>query len=231
MVKRHFVVLPKMDGGVEVYSMKGWLKQHPERIPPGMDPSISTSWQLRSGLKKLGWVMQEDDAQVRMIPPEGMGDQSIVDFTDIPLTDREEEEEGPYFSLEYQLRDFLAANLETVQINGNRLKLYNDDKGSGVEYPTSVGPVDILATANDGAFYVFELKRANGADRAIGQLARYMGWVKQNLGLSKDVHGVIVARNISEQLRFARTVVPNIHLFEYQISFTLRQSHELQALR
>lgn len=55
-----------------------------------------------------------------------------------------------------------------------------------------------------------------------------MGWVKQTIGKDKDVYGVvIVAKTISDKLKFARTVVPNVYLFEYQISFTLKQAHDL----
>jgi hypothetical protein len=71
------------------------------------------------------------------------------------------------------------------------------------------------------------LKRANSPDRAVGQVARYMGWVKQTIGKDKEVYGVIVAKAISDKLRFARSVVPNVLLFEYQVTFTLRQAHDL----
>ena len=101
----------------------------------------------------------------------------------------------------------------------------------GIEYPSAVGPIDILAVDDEGAFFVFELKRANSPDRALGQVARYMGWVKQTIGKGKNVYGVIVAKAISENLKFARTVVPDVYLFEYQVSFTLNQAHELSIGR
>lgn len=37
--------------------------------------------------------------------------------------------DSPFFSLEYQLRDFIAANLGTISINGARLRLYIDLTG------------------------------------------------------------------------------------------------------
>jgi hypothetical protein len=54
-VKRFNVVISKSDGGVEVYPMKEWLRQHPEHIPAGLDGMTSTSHELRNGLKKRGW--------------------------------------------------------------------------------------------------------------------------------------------------------------------------------
>lgn len=41
-MKRHQIMIPKGDGGAEVYPMKQWLRDHPEHLPPGVDPSIST---------------------------------------------------------------------------------------------------------------------------------------------------------------------------------------------
>ena len=50
---RHNVVIAKDDGGVEMYPMKEWLRQHPQHIPLGLDPTMSTSHQLRNGLRRL----------------------------------------------------------------------------------------------------------------------------------------------------------------------------------
>ena len=75
---------------------------------------------------------------------------------------------------------------------------------------------------DDGTFVVFELKRGNSPDRAIGQLARYMGWVRQTVGKGHGVRGIIVARNISEHLRYAASVFPSVSLFEYKVEFHLK---------
>ena len=126
------------------------------------------------------------------------------------------------FTLEYQLRDFLAQNLEAISVEEKKLRLYVDSAGrDGVEFPTAVGPIDILAVDETDALVVFELKRAHSPDRAIGQLSRYMGWVKQTIGKGKQVRGVIVAKTISDNLRYAVTVIPHVSLFEYEVRFTL----------
>jgi RecB family endonuclease NucS len=84
-----------------------------------------------------------------------------------------------------------------------------------------VGPIDILAVDDSGAFVVFELKRARSPDHAISQLARYMGWVKQTIGKVRKVRGVVVAKTIGENLRYAISVIPDVSLFEYEVSFQL----------
>lgn len=225
-MKRFLVLIPKDDGGVESYPMKEWLRQHPDRAPVGLDPTHSTSHQLRDGMRKLGWSVQDTDSQVRLIPPE-TGD--LAGVIDSVLGGEAEEPESERletsFALEYQLRDFISQNLEALSVGGKRLRLYVDERGrDGIEYPTAVGPIDILATDGAGAFYVFELKRARSPDHAIGQLTRYMGWVKQTVGKDRDVHGVIVAKTIGENLRYAVAVIPNLSLFEYEVNFVLKPS-------
>jgi len=69
MVKRFKIVVPKQDGGVELYPMKEWLRRNPQKIPPGLDATFSTSHQLRSGLCKMGWLVKESFAEVRLMPP------------------------------------------------------------------------------------------------------------------------------------------------------------------
>jgi hypothetical protein len=113
----------------------------------------------------------------------------------------ESEAPGTSFALEYQLRDFMAQNLDAITIEGKRLQLYVDPTGrDGIEFPSAVGPIDILAVDDSGAFVVFELKRSRSPDQAIGQLARYMGWVRQTIGRGREVHGVIVAKTIGDNL-------------------------------
>jgi len=92
----------------------------------------------------------------------------------------------------------------------------------GVEFPSAVGPIDILAIDDGEAFFVFELKRANSPDRAMGRLARYMGWIRQTISRDREVFGVIVAKSISDNLRYAVSIMPNVHLFEYEVKFNLK---------
>ncbi len=69
---------------------------------------------------------------------------------------------------------------------------------------------------------MFEVKLDRGPDRALGQLARYMGWVKSHLAGANTEFGVLVARSIDERLRYAAAVIPNVALLEYEVQFTVR---------
>ncbi|MCK6609651.1 MAG: endonuclease NucS [Bacteroidia bacterium] len=150
----------------------------------------------------------------------GLGIRQIIN----DLEDFDEQvESGPgsfLFPIEANLRDFLIRNLHTYK--EAKLKLFVDENGrDGREYPTDVGPIDILTVDEVGNFVVFELKLSRGADRALGQLLRYMGWVKKNLAKNKDVKGVIVANEMDEKIKYAVTVTTNISLFEYEMKFEL----------
>lgn len=222
--KTHLVLLPNDDGSVAMHAMKEWLRQNPQHIPDGLDPTMSTSQQLRSALKRLGWNLQETDTEFRLVPPGASVDNGTIlrEMLDEPETNSGDEGEDPYFGLESQLRDFLAQNLSTIPVNGQRLRVYVDPTGrDGVEFPTTVGPIDILAVDERGNFYVFELKRGRTPDYTIGQLMRYMGWVSQTIGKGVKVNGVIVAKQISDNLRYSVCIVPNVSLFEYEVSFQL----------
>lgn len=69
---------------------------------------------------------------------------------------------------------------------------------------------------------VVELKVSRGYDRTVGQILRYMGWVKANLADEKVVHGIIVASDITEDLKLAASQAPLVKLVEYEISFKLK---------
>ena len=233
-MKRFLVVSATGDGGVELHPMKEWLRQHPDQVPVGLDPTLSTSHQLRLGLKKKGWADQDTGSEIRMIQP-GTADSAAIRSVLGGAGDEAEEQEeaeaaaDASFALEYQLRDFIAQNIETIPVNGRRLRLYVDATGKdGIEFSTAVGPIDILAVDKEsGAFVVFELKRGRTPDHVIGQIARYMGWLKSTIAKDVEVRGVIVAKQIAQNLRYAVRAVPNVSLFEYEVSFTLKAAPEL----
>ena len=230
-LKRFNVVISKDDGGVELYPMKEWLRGHLDFVPAGLSATLSTSHQLRNGLRKAGWTVQELADEVRLIVPGATYE--IIDSVIGEDTDTDTAEGGSpqaAFGLEFQLRDFIAQNIEAIDVRGIKLKLYVDPAGrDGIEYPTAVGPIDILAVDSIGGFYVFELKRAHSSHRALGQLARYMGWIRQTIGKDQKVHGIIVAKEIGKSLRYAVSVVPNVNLFKYEIEFHLKAAHDLPS--
>jgi endonuclease len=49
------------------------------------------------------------------------------------------------------------------------------------------------------------------------------------IGRDRKVLGVIVAKTVSQNLRYAVSVVPNVSLFEYQVEFHLRPAHQIDV--
>lgn len=152
------------------------------------------------------------------------------------LSDEESEsdddsfDETPAFALEAQLRDFIAGNLARIGVDSKRIVLFRDENGrEGVEYPTPVGNIDILGIDDEGTLYVFELKLSRGQDRAVGQLARYMGWIKHHLASGKKVRGIVVASEIDDKTRYAASIIPDVVLLEYEVQFQLKRIADIDA--
>lgn len=125
------------------------------------------------------------------------------------------------FAYEKDLKNFLAKNLSIIETG---LTLYEEEGIDGVEYDAGGRYIDILALDKNNRFVVIELKVSKGYDRVIGQLLRYTGWIKENLAEeNKTVRGMIIARNITEDLKIACSQIDNIELFEYSLSVELNK--------
>jgi restriction system protein len=128
------------------------------------------------------------------------------------------------FVLEKYLEDFIVANFDVI-FKG-KLQIYKDAKDAevdGQQYATEVGPIDILAVErSSGAFVVIELKKGRPSDQVVGQILRYMGWVKKNL--CKDGQGpkgLVICHDPDPKLSYALAMTKDIDLKYYKVAFTL----------
>lgn len=125
------------------------------------------------------------------------------------------------FAYEHDLRDYLARNLQVIDPS---LRLYTEEGINGIEFPAGGRYIDILATDATGNYVVIELKVSKGHDRVVGQLLRYMGWIRRHQAdAGQQVRGIIVAKSITEDLRLACAEVPGVTLYEYALSVTARR--------
>ncbi len=122
---------------------------------------------------------------------------------------------------EHDLRDYLARNLHILEPS---LRLYSDEGIAGVEFPAGGRFIDILAIDKSGSYVVIELKVSKGYDRVIGQLLRYVSWIKKNHAESgQAVRGMIIAKQIGEDLRLACSELPSVSLYEYALAVSVNK--------
>ena len=92
--------------------------------------------------------------------------------------------------VEAHLQELLAEHIETL---GEKYSLVRR------EYPTAIGPVDIMAKNAENEFVAVEVKRRGGID-GVEQLTRYLELLNRD-DLLAPVHGVFAAQEIKPQAR------------------------------
>lgn len=188
----------------------------PTRIHYQAGPSDDLLFQMDRGRYRL-YDSKSDPAPIYL---KTKSDESATIITHTGNQEADEQE----FAYEKDLQQFLAKNLELIEPNLRLYKDDDDDEITGLEFPVGERFIDILATDEQKSYVVVELKVSKGYDRVVGQLLRYMAWIKENLATdNQKVRGVIVAREISEDLIMATSLVPNVTLLEYQLKVTLHK--------
>lgn len=158
------------------------------------------------------------------------------DFNQETVDDAEEEDEDVSvrpltsvdksgFVLEKHLEDFLVANWESTELGASYDLIEDNGDMVSQQYPTEIGNIDLLVTEREsGNYVVIELKKGQTSDQTVGQLTRYMGWVKQNKSNGKKVKGIIIAGSQDERLKYALEMVPDAEIIFYRINFILERS-------
>ena len=136
-----------------------------------------------------------------------------------------DDEKTSEFAYERDLRNFLVKNLTTIE---SGLSLFEDEGITGIEFPVGGRFIDILAVDKDNSYVVIELKVSRGYDRTVGQLLRYMNWIeKHQAEPGQAVRGIIVAKEISEDLLLACARMKDVDLYEYELSVAVKRVEPL----
>lgn len=127
------------------------------------------------------------------------------------------------FAVEKHLEAFLVANWNQTLLGKDYAIFEEDGEPVGQQYATDAGPIDVLAVSKDKRrLLVVELKRGRASDVVVGQLLRYMGFVREQIAEDDQVvEGVIIALDDDQKLRWALVAVPSISFYRYQVSFRL----------
>lgn len=144
---------------------------------------------------------------------------------DLPeITVSDNDVENPVsFVLEKHLEEFLVSNWEKTVL-GKNFDIYEEDgEKVGQQFLSDTGPLDILAVSKDRkTLLVVELKRGRVSDVVIGQIQRYMGYVKEELcETGQEVRGIIIGLDDDKRIQRALVVAPNIDFYRYEVSFKL----------
>lgn len=127
--------------------------------------------------------------------------------------------EQQYFAAEADLRDFLAKNMEVIEPG---LRLYSQNGVRGVEYGVDNGRIDLLGIDRNGRFVVIELKLVRANSRTLGQVLYYMAWIDSHFG-QESCRGIIIAREIGNDLKVAVERVVGVELRRYHLSVSVEE--------
>ncbi len=143
-----------------------------------------------------------------------------------PIPEETEETDSSSFAYESHLRDYLKDNLHKIEPG---LRLYTDDEDptiTGVEFDAGGKRIDILAVDSNGDYVIIELKVSKGHEKVVGQLLRYKAWIKKNLAEGQKVRGIIIAKDISEDLKLAASEVLDVDIYAYDLKIELMKVDE-----
>ena len=132
-------------------------------------------------------------------------------------------EDARTFAMEKHLEEFLVHNWKQTELGGE-YDIYTDEDGNpGQQFPSDTWPIDILAVSKDKKrLLVVELKKGRASDAVVGQIARYMGYVRDELAEEgQEVEGVIIALDDDLRVKRALSSIPGVSFWRYQVNFKL----------
>jgi restriction system protein len=201
---------------------------------PGSNPILATPPRLHPNFIDVSWRASPrdlvfDDIVFPMHTLMEIGEQQYEELVEpeavasTSLAAPEPTVSSIQFVLEKYLEEFIVSNFESIF--GGKLKPVMDDEGVvGQQYPTEVGVIDILATEpSTQAYVVIELKKGRPSDQVVGQVLRYMGWVKEKLcKAGQPVKGLVICREPDQRLTYALSMTQNVQVKYYNVKFELR---------
>jgi hypothetical protein len=147
---------------------------------------------------------------------------TVEDIGDI-LPSTRESDKVTSFALEKYLEEFIVSNWDNIDLGKKYGRCEEEIEGKRKKARTDTGEIDIFALSKDETEYlVIELKKGRASDVVVGQIQRYMGYVKEEVATTnQNVKGLIIALEDDLKIRRALSVNPDIDFYRYAISFDL----------
>jgi len=125
------------------------------------------------------------------------------------------------FYIEKELESFLITNWDKTELGKKYDLIIEEGEPKSQQYRTDIGTMDLLVIDKQKRNHVvIELKRSQTSDDTVGQICRYMGWVKEKLH-DENVHGIIIVGDYDNRLNYALKVISNVEVFLYKVDFKL----------
>lgn len=131
------------------------------------------------------------------------------------------------FALERHLHDYMVDNWDALDLAADwEIYAHDGEPDAGYEFRTPIGRIDLLARhTSEARWLVIELKREKSSDAVVGQVLRYMGWIRHHLAEpGEEVEGLVVATEGDPQLHYALEVVPSVSFKSYEVEFHLKDA-------
>jgi uncharacterized Zn finger protein (UPF0148 family) len=121
-----------------------------------------------------------------------------------------------------QVRDLLAEDPELLEPG---LKLVRDaNSPSGVDYPTDVGSIDLLARDAGGALVVVTVAKGDSGSDLVAEILQRIGWVRKHVARTREgVRGILVMNEAPANLSYAAAAVADTVAFR---TYRLKLSFE-----
>lgn len=205
---------------------------------PGKNPLLAAPGSSHENFLEVEWLPQPRDRSFSRIDFPMFPMFALKEISDVEYRSRvaantappapetydtaEETEDRGAFILEKYLEEFIVSNFDTI-FKGS-LHMYEDENGR--QYNTDIGTIDILAVERkSNTFVVIELKKATISDQVVGQILRYMGWVKRNLCKEgQGVKGLVICSSSDDKLTYALEMTNNIDVRYYSVLFKLSEA-------
>ena len=224
--KNDIVLCPDGEGNYLVGEIESGYHYHPNQIlphrrtvkwyPSRIDRN-DMSQELKNSTGSIGTTSDITQYKDEILTLIGEKKPSIINSSDSTI------EDPSVFALEKHLEDFLIKNWNSTQLS-KEYDIYEEEgEKVGQQYPSDTGPIDILAISkNKKTLLVIELKKGRVSDNVVGQIQRYMGYVKDELcEENRTVKGIIIGLEDDVRIKRALSVTSNIDFFRYKVNFSL----------
>jgi RecB family endonuclease NucS len=173
--------------------------------------------------KPLNWMNAPNhlvEEEGRWIVTNPKGERLTIHFSEIHFETSMEMGEDPGLQkdgVEAELQRLLADRVEEIEAGMELIRR---------EYPTPVGPVDLLCRDHQGETVAIEIKRRGEID-GVEQLTRYLEFLNRDARLA-PVRGLLVAQQVKPQ---ARTLAEDRSIGWVEVDYEALKGIDSPALR